>query len=235
MNCRKARSFILALYDDELSHSTRKELLKHIESCTRCQKDKLLLEQMKAGVHALPKDRLSDNFNNNLFAKIYSAPRTEATKVSPAPTAVAYYFKSLAPYLTAVVCVVFLAWVGINQLLISTERDSMFTEVSPEDIIDKVNQEALPEQTNPYRTFTPQNYTNIQFSAGKLDSLQIAASLKSNRLLLNRMRLDAARNFGGFNQSNCLVRENNNNNQDTTQKKYIYPVVRNANINRNPY
>lgn len=230
MNCRKARSYILASYDEELSHSEKKELLKHIENCTRCQKEKLYLEQVRAGLKGIPEDRLSDDFNDKLFARIYSAPRTEATRVSNVPSVLAYRLRLIAPVMAAACVVFLLSWFGVSQLIVNNSENPQMVNTESQ-IFQRVNDRPVTPVDDNYSYST----SGLAFSAAKLESLQIAASLKDNELMFRRLRLEAARNFGGFGPGITDMRRAQNEDENA-QRKYIYPVVSNAaESNRQPY
>ena len=98
-------------------------------------------------------------------------------------------------------------------------------------IFHRVNNRPVRQMEESYQYST----SGLAFSAAKLESLQIAASLKDNELMFRRLRLEAARNFGGFgagiNDIHRAERERAN-----AQRRYIYPVVSNAaESNRQPY
>ena len=153
MNCRKARSYILASYDEELSHSEKKELLKHIENCTRCQKEKLYLEQVRAGLKGLPEDHLSDDFNDKLFARIYSAPRTEVTRISNVPSVLAYRFRLIAPVMAAACMVFILSWFGVSQLLVDTPDNPQMADVKDQ-LFQRVNERPVQPLEESYQYST---------------------------------------------------------------------------------
>jgi len=229
MNCRKARSYISAYYDEELSHSVNKELLQHIENCTSCQKEKLFIEQVRVGLKAIPNDELSTDFNDKLFARIYSAPRTEETRLSAVPSALVYRLRMLSP-LMAAACVVFLlAWIGINQVSILNNDDSGIVQAENQ-LIQKVNDRPISPADKYYR------YSNnrLALEVAKLESLQVATSLQNNRLMFDRLRLEAASNFGGFNNVSYDSRQAADSRYNNSWR-YVYPVIRNARPDRNPY
>jgi len=230
MNCRKARSYILASYDEELSHSEKKELLKHIENCTRCQKEKLYLEQVRAGLKGLPEDYLSEDFNNKLFARIYSAPHTEVTRVSNVPSVLAYRLRLIAPVMAAACMVFVLSWLGVSQLMVDNSDNPQIVNVENQ-ILQRVNDRPVRPVDESYQYST----SGLAFSAAKLESLQVAVSLKDNELMFRRLRLEAARNFGGFGVGINNMRRAEKE-KENAQRKYIYPVVSNAvESNRQPY
>ena len=174
MNCRKARYYISAYYDEELSNSVKTELLKHVEICTSCQKELILLEQMRAGLKAFPTDQLSDDFNDKLFARIYNAPRTEATKVSDVPSEFVYRLRWLSPVITAMAVIFIAVFIGYNQFS-SPDAPPINYAGTEHQMIDNINQSAPHD---PYVSSYPFSASNLSFSAAKLESLQVAASLE---------------------------------------------------------
>jgi anti-sigma factor RsiW len=229
MNCRRARSYISAYYDEELSHSVNKELLQHIENCTSCQKEKLLIEQVRVGLKSIPKDELSTEFNDKLFARIYSAPRTEETRLSVVPSVLVYRLRMLSPLLAAACVVFLLAWIGISQISILNNDNSGMVQAENQ-LIQKVNDRPMSPEEKFYR------YSNssLALEVAKFDSLQIATSLQNNRLMFDRLRLEAISNFGGFNNVNYSSRPTTDGRPNSSWR-YVYPVIRNAGTNRNPY
>jgi len=236
MNCRKARSCISAYYDHELSHSTEKELLQHLEHCTRCQKEKLYLEQVEANLRSSMQDRLGDDFNDRLFARIYSAPRTEAIQLSNIPSPLAYRFRTLAPLLAAACVLFIMGWVGLNQFVMPRESDQFAT--GEDNYLIRVNERSL-ERSGILQPAEPVDYftsaRGLAFSIAKLESLQVATALRDNRLMLNRLRLDAARSFGGFSTFFRELQPDSNDHYHDVPERYIYPVVKNAGERQNPY
>ena len=97
-------------------------------------------------------------------------------------------------------------------------------------LIQRVNERPVPmiEESYSYSA------SGLGFSVAKLDSLQIAASLKDNELLFRRLRLEAARNFGGFGNGLNGMRRTGED-EYNAQRRYIYPVVRPAGSSRQPY
>lgn len=232
MNCRKARSYISAYYDDELSYSTKDELLKHVENCTKCQKEMLFQEQVRAGVRSFPREELADDFNDRLFARIYSAPRTEATRVSNVPTVLSYRLKSMAPVFAAASVIVIAAFLAFSQFaFIGNSNNDNYANSQKSGLIN-VRGEVPP--LNPPRDYYPASAGELSLSAARLESLQISAAMKDQKMLWDRMRLDAANRFGGFqnrnNDLNQAVEERYN-----TNRKYLYPVIKNAGADTNPY
>ena len=231
MNCRKARCYISAYYDEELSYSTKDELLKHIENCTSCQKEMLFQEQVRAGLKAFPREELSDDFNDRLFARIYSAPRTEETRIHNVPSILTYRLRSLAPVFAAAGFIVIAAFLAFSQFaIIGGGNDSIADNDGS--TINSVNfQRPTVNYIRPTQTISA---SEMALDAAKLESLQVATSMKDNKLMIDRMRLDASNKFGGFqertNDLDEAVEERYNN-----SRKYIYPVIRNANSDRNPY
>lgn len=231
MNCRKARSLILTSYDDELSHSARKELLTHVENCTRCQREKLLIEQMRAGLRSMTAETLSDDFNNKLFARIYSAPRTEEPKVQSVPSAFVFHLKNFMPYLATACALILVVVVTVTQLSPGLEQSDQMVQSEKARLEQMANNSADPWD------YFDREYASgsrgLAFSVAKLESLQVAASMKDNRMMLDRLRLDAARKFGGFNIRDSFqqyARDNFNGN-----RHYILPVIRNASSARTPH
>jgi hypothetical protein len=232
MNCRKALSYISAYYDDELSYSTKDELLKHVENCTKCQREMLLQEQVRAGVKSFAAEELADDFNDRLFARIYSAPRTEATRVSNVPTVLSFRLKSIAPVFAAASVIVIAAFLALSQFaFIGNSGGDNYADNQKSGLINVSGDIPL---VTPAHDYYPISAGDMSLSAARLESLQILASLKNNKMLMDRMRLDAANRFGGFqnrnNDLNQAVEERYN-----TSRKYIYPVVRNAGADTNPY
>ncbi len=232
MNCRKARSYISAYYDEELSYSTKDELLKHVENCTKCQREMLFQEQVRAGVKSFPTEELTDDFNDRLFARIYSAPRTEATRISSVPTVLSYRLKSIAPVFAAAGVIVIAAFLALSQFAFTGNgAGDSYVDTQKSGLINVSGEVPL---VNPSSDFYPISAGDMSLSAARLESLQIMAAMKNNKMLMDRMRLDAANRFGGFqtrnNDLNQAVEERYN-----TSRKYIYPVVRNAGADTNPY
>ncbi len=231
MNCRKARSCISEYYDGELSRSEKAELLKHIENCTHCQKEMLFMEQVRAGLKSIPTDQLSDDFNDRLFARIYSAPRTDdsATRIRNVPSAISYRVKLFTPAFVAATVVLIAAFIGFNQLSILRSGEGSLAE-NEKTLIQNVNQ-------TPVRPL-PQGFkisaNEIALDVARLESLQVATSLRDNKLMIDRMRLDAANNFGGFNSRINAASEAERERYNRS-RRYIYPVIQNADTERNPY
>ena len=184
---------------------------------------------MRAGLKAFPTDQLSEDFNDKLFARIYSAPRTEATKISNVPSAFVYRLRWLTPVVTALTVIFIAVLIGYNQFSAPDAPPIKYAETEHQ-MIRNINQTA-PD--NSYANSYPFSAGNLSFSAAKLESLQVAASLKDNRLMFNRLRLDATRNFGGFgNYTNLrpIMLDNYEN-----QPRLIYPVVNTASTTKQPY
>jgi len=227
MNCRKARFYISAYYDEELSNSIKKELLTHVEICVSCQKELILVEQVRAGLKSFVQEELSDDFNDKLFARIYNAPRTEVTRVSNVPSVLAYRLRWLSPFIAAACVLVFAFWLSFNQLTSPDASKASYTN-NTNSLIKTVNEK--PPVIDNYRRqfYSP---AGLAFSAAKLDSLKVAASLKDNHLLFNRLRLDATRNFGGYgNNTFKPVMQ-----QTEPQTRFIYPVINNADVKKQHY
>ena len=232
MNCRKARSYISAYYDDELSYSTREELLKHIENCTNCQKEMLFQEQVRAGLKAFPREELSDDFNDRLLARIYSAPRTEETKISNVPSVLTFRLRSLAPVFAAAGFIIIAAFLAFSQFAIIGGGSDNIADKPGDGPINNVRYD------RPQMTFTAPNQnvsaSEMALNVARMESLQIVTSLKDNKLMIDRMRLDASNQFGGFQDRTSNLNESAEE-KYRNSRKYIYPVIRNAGSDRNPY
>jgi len=149
---------------------------------------------MRAGLKAFPSDKLSEDFNDKLFARIYSAPRTEATKVSDVPSAFVYRLRWLTPAMTAFAVIFIAVWIGYGQFSSPDAPPTNYVDAENQ-FIRNINSAAPIDSFQSEYQFST---SGLAFSAAKLESLQVAASLKDNRLMFNRLRLDATRNFGGF-------------------------------------
>jgi hypothetical protein len=191
----------------------------------------LFQEQVRAGLKAFPREELSDDFNDRLFARIYSAPRTEETRIYNVPSVLAYRLRSLAPVFAAAGFIVIAAFLAFSQFAIFGGGSDNIADNDGSTINSVKYQRPALNYIRPTQNISA---SEMALSAAKLESLQVATSMKDNKLMIDRMRLDASNKFGGFQDRTDdldeAVEERYNN-----SRKYIYPVIRNANSDRNPY
>jgi len=191
----------------------------------------LFHEQVRAGLKALPREELADDFNDRLFARIYSAPRTETTRISNVPSVLTYRLRSLAPVFAAAGFIVIAAFLAFSQFAIIGGGSDNIAD-RDRGTINSVNYR--PPEMNFTRPTQNISASEMALNAERLDSLQVATFLKDQKRMIDWMRLNAANSFGGF--------QDRTHNLDQTveekyneSRKYIFPVVTNAGSGRNPY
>lgn len=115
MRCQKARSFLSAYSNGELTGRTRLTVAEHLTGCSSCRQEETFYRTMRLAGADLPKSKLSDDFNTRLLNRIgqerFRETRTKAYQPKNAP--IFSWGKAIPVFVSA--CLVILVGVMVFQ------------------------------------------------------------------------------------------------------------------------
>lgn len=144
MRCQRVRSCLSAYCKDELTGREVLAVREHLSICPACRKEEVLVRNMEAAAHELPKTALSGDFNTRLLNRIaqerFAETRTKAYLPQRAPR---FAWRTLAPALTSALVI---AVVAIGFMTSPQQSNDTATGLA---------------QSDDYRTVQPINNPNM--------------------------------------------------------------------------
>ncbi len=190
MRFRKARSFLSAFSNGELSEKKQEEVREHLARSESLRREEALYRSMKKACRELPQHEVSDDFNAKLLNRVaqerFAETRTRAYIPKPAPL---FVWSKVIPVAVTAVLVVF---VSFSVLMPSQQQTGTFMADAGTSLDDSYLTAQPDHNPNMIRGFGPQ--VSLQGLMAKVDRADEISNF-----------LTGSRDFGGVNQPGAAL------------------------------